>query len=444
MCFVSCDVIMLQDVDKRLQKGFDAVLLTMKSVVEKRAKWKYFSIVLYDEGAVESEKWIVIPEFFLLSLALTLCKRGEKTILLLDSTYEHPYSISAIPQWYRNLFSHLKCDKFLYFFGSDLAGIREVLNAPHLKLDLKSVLESEYFKAALLANLPVSRKLDEEKFTRIKNIEYLSDFIIDFMRPPTLKEELKKELSKVSVEKVGGHVISSLTLIFNPGAAAGKGLSYAFKFMRVVSKMESEEYKEFAKKWKENIENSFNPNMLSQLIGENVLEEAKKKLEQGCFLIIVTDIFKNLQNMFIPILLKNLVTDVGKVTLLMDSITFMDRYDFFLQWLTNKIESNEISLVAITPTMGAFSEKFDSFFEKLISERIMLFDLSSKFMDILFKGKPATEEAWVLKHLYQVKQLQDKGDVAFVSFDSNSPIKWKFVRPSLMAKIKKKIFGIKI
>jgi hypothetical protein len=128
----------------------------------------------------------------------------------------------------------------------------------------------------------------------------------------------------------------------------------------------------------------------------------------------------------------------------MDSITFMDRYDFFLQWLTNKIESNEISLVAITPTMGAFSEKFDSFFEKLISERIMLFDLSSKFMDILFKGKPATEEAWVLKHLYQVKQLQDKGDVAFVSFDSNSPIKWKFVRPSLMAKIKKKIFGIKI
>ena len=130
---------------------------------------------------------------------------------------------------------------------------------------------------------------------------------------------------------------------------------------------------------------------------------------------------------------------MGEVALLFDSITYMDRYDFFLKWLANKIENKEMTLGAIAPTMGEFSNRFNNFFEKLISEKAIFFDLSSQFMRILFKGKPATKEAWVVKHLYKIQELQEKGDVAFVLFNSTSPVKWEFIKPSLLTKIKRKL-----
>ena len=99
---------MSSDVYKRLQQGFDAISLTMEDVVKKDLTWKYLSIFLYDEGPVESEKWVVIPEFFFFAIALSLYKKRIKTILLLDSTREHPYSISSIPEWYRTVsYTHL-------------------------------------------------------------------------------------------------------------------------------------------------------------------------------------------------------------------------------------------------------------------------------------------------------------------------------------------------
>ena len=434
-------MVMSLDVYKRLQQGFDAISLTMEDVVKKDSTWKYLSTFLYDEGPVESEKWIVIPEFFLFAIAHTLRKRHIKTLLLLDSTREHPYSISSIPEWYRNFFAQRKFSNLAYFFGSDFENIREALEVPQLKLDLRNIIESKFFPLALKANLPIHREMDEKKLSQINNLESLSSFIIDFMRPPTFKEELKKELSSVSVERIGSHVISSLTLIFNPGAAMGKGLTYAFKFMRIVGKMESEEYRKFAKQWKENIEKFFNTEALSKIIGESNLDEAKRKLEEENLLVIISDGFRNLHNTFIPILLENLLTDVKEVALLFDSITFMDRYDFFLKWLINKVENREISLGAIAPTMGEFSERFNDFFEKLISEKAIFFDLSSKFMRILFRRRPATEEAWVVKHLYKIKELEEKGDIAFVFYNSTSPVKWRFVRPSLLTKIKRKLFG---
>jgi len=430
---------MPSDVYERLKQGFDAISLAMEDVVKKDSTWRYLSTFLYDEGPVESEKWIVVPEFFLLSIAFSLHKRHIKTVLLLDSIREHPYSISSIPEWYRNFFAQRKFSNLVYFFGSDFENIRETLEVPQLKLDLRNVIESNFFPLALKANLPIYREMDKRRLSQISDLDSLSSFIIDFMRPPTLKEELKKELSTVSVEKIGSHVISSLTLIFNPGAAVGKGLTYAFKFMRIVGKMESEEYQKFAKQWRENIEKFFNTEALSQIVGESNLDEAKKKLEKENLLVIISDSFRNLQNTFIPILLENLLTDVGEVALLFDSITFMDRYDFFLKWLMDKIENHEISLGAIAPTMGEFSERFNKFFEKLISEKAIFYDLSSKFMKMLFKGKPATEEAWVVKHLYKIKELHEKGDVAFVIFDSTSPVKWKFMRPSLLTKIKRRL-----
>lgn len=432
---------MSSDVYKRLQQGFDAISLTMEDVVKKDSTWKYLSVFLYDEGPVESEKWIVIPEFFLFSIALSLYKRRVKTILLLDSTREHTYSISSIPEWYRNFFAQRKLSNLVYFFGSDFENIRETLEVPQLKLDIRKVIESDFLPLALKANLPIHREMDKGRLLQISDLESLSSFIMDFMRPPTLKEELKKELSTVSVERIGSHVISSLTLIFNPGAAMGKGLTYAFKFMRIVSKMESEEYQKFAKQWRENIEKFFNTEALSQIIGKSNLEEAKKKLEKENLLVIIGDGFRNLQNTFIPILLENLLADVKEVTLLFDSITFMDRYDFFLKWLMDKIENHEISLGAITPTMGEFSERFNDFFKKLISEKAIVFDLSSKFMRILFRRRSTTEEAWVVKHLYKIKELEKKGDIAFVFYNSASPVKWGFIRPSLLTKIKRKLFG---
>ena len=159
---------------------------------------------------------------------------------------------------------------------------------------------------AALANSP-------EMFNEISELMGLSYFLIDFLKPPTLTEEVMQELEKTSKYEIASHVISSLSAVLNPTSMISKGLSYALKFMEFVQKRQSETYQAFLDNWQMNVENAFNPYSLNELIGESSIPQIKDILHKENLVIIFTDIFENIQSIFLPSLVKTLLAEEEEV-----------------------------------------------------------------------------------------------------------------------------------
>ncbi|MHA1593346.1 MAG: hypothetical protein ACTSXJ_10095 [Candidatus Baldrarchaeia archaeon] len=423
-----------------LIQGYRAVSVTVDSILGRRPRWRCLSIVTYDERCIEGENWIITPEFFLISMAEHVPRRKMKTVLLLDASREHQYSVASIPEFYQDLFRMLGMRDVVFFFGSDVTGVAERTSIPFLQLPLRAVLDYEFLSSLLKYAIPIPRTVEKRDVEGIGDIVSLSNFLIDVFRPPTLIEELKKEFASVTPERIGGHILSSLTVIFNPSVAFSKGLGYAFQFLKILTKEKPEEYKRYIKEWENNIKRLFSPDALSRLISEDGnLGEVMECLRRKNLAVILCENFKNVQSLFIPILIREIMSENPNVLFIVDSITRLDRYRDFLDLLKSMIEADGLRLMSMIPTFGEFSSWFLELFDLLVSEYALFFNADSRFIRRVFEGRSITEEAWVVRQFRQVRQLLDNGEVAFILFDACSEKRWQFVKPKLLVKIKHKI-----
>lgn len=421
------------------ERGYQAVSTTIDSVM-KDLDWAYFSIVLYEENPIYWEERILTPEHFLISLADKLRNSEIPTILILNAARDSTHSVLKIPQYYRALLSTIGLDKLAFTFSGGLTELKAKIKYPEVKIGLNDILDFETMADALINTAPIPRKLDKEMFNEISELMGLSYFLIDYLKPPTLTEEVMQELERTSKYEIASHVISSLSAVLNPTSMISKGLSYALKFMEIVQKRQSETYQAFLDNWQMNVENAFNPYSLSELIGESSVPQIKDILHKENLVIIFTDIFENIQSIFLPSLVKTLLAEEEEVVLLMDSITRIDRFKGFQDWLAGVVDSEVIKLASIVPTYGIFSEWFDDFFSKLIQDRVLYFDVNSRFLSKIFENRPVAEESWVIKHFREIQRLLEKKQIAFISFNSKNDFPWEFVKPTLAARV---VHGIK-
>ncbi len=430
---------MTEDIYTSFEKGYEAVSTTIDSVL-KDIDWRYFSIVLYEEQPIFWEERVLVPEQFLISLADKFRSSEIPTVLLLNGSRNTSYSALNCSTCYRKLLSTIGLDKFTFVFSGGLTDLKAKLRYPDVKLSLQNVLDFDTLSDALKNTAPVPRKIDLEKFNEIRELIGLSEFLIDYLRPPSLTEELIQQLESTSQYELASHVISSLSVALNPASAVTKGLSYALKFAEMVQKRKSETYQAFLNNWQLNVENAFSPSSLVEMIGESNINELKSVLHESNVVIVITDVFENLQSIFIPALVKSLLADEEEIILLMDSITRLDRFKGFQDWLVGVTDTEKIKLASVVPTYGIFSEWFDAFFLKLIQDRVFYFNVNSRFLDKILQGRPISEEAWIIKHFREVRKSLEKKQVAFISFDSKEEFPLSFVKPSLTARV---VHGVK-
>mgnify|MGYP000518806840 FL=1 len=227
------------------ERGYQAVSTTIDSVM-KDLDWAYFSIVLYEENPIYWEERILTPEHFLISLADKLRNSEIPTILILNAARDSTHSVLKIPQYYRALLSTIGLDKLAFTFSGGLTELKAKIKYPEVKIGLNDILDFETMADALINTAPIPRKLDKEMFNEISELMGLSYFLIDYLKPPTLTEEVMQELEKTSKYEIASHVISSLSAVLNPTSMISKGLSYALKFMEFVQKRQSETYQAFS------------------------------------------------------------------------------------------------------------------------------------------------------------------------------------------------------
>jgi len=417
------------------EKGYQAIYTTLGEVI-KNIDWDYFSVVLYEEDPIFWEDSVITSEQFLIALADRLKKNGIPNILLLNGVRGYDYSPINCPECYKNLFRTINLDKNVMVFGDTLTELKAKIGYPDIKISLQSILEKyETLQDVLTNTAPVPRKIDKEKFDAITDIMTFSDFLIDFLKPPTLTEEMTQQLEQTSKYELASHMISSLSVVLNPASAVTKGLGYALKFTEAIYKRKRESYQIYLNTWKENVFNSFRHGALSEFIGDSNIQEAKEILRRDNSLIILTDTFENLQSVFIPFLIQELIADEQNIVLLVDSITRLDRFRGFLNWLTNMVNKETIKLASVVPTYGIFSEWFDEFFLHLVSERALYFNVNSRFLAKIFENRPLSEEAWVTKQFKKVREEMEKKRVAFVSFDIDESYPWSVVKPSFKTRI---------
>ena len=417
------------------EKGYQAIYTTLGEVI-KNINWDYFSVVLYEENPIFWEDSIITSEQFLIALADRLRKNGIPNILLLNGVRGYNYSPLNCPVCYKSLFKTIDLDDNVMVFGDTLTELKAKVGYPEIKISLQNILEKyDTLNDVLINTAPVPRKIGKEKFNAITDIMTFSDFLIDYLKPPTLTEEMSQQLEQASKYELASHVISSLSVVLNPASAVTKGLGYALKFTEAVYKRKRESYQIYLNTWKENVFNSFRHGALSEFIGESNIQEAKDILHKNNSLIIVTDTFENLQSIFIPFLFQELIAEEQNMVLLVDSITRLDRFQGFLNQLTNMVNKESIKLASVVPTYGIFSEWFDDFFLHLVSERALYFNVNSRFLTKIFENKPLSEEAWVTKQFKEVRKEMERKRVAFVSFDVDESYPWSVVKPSFKTRV---------
>lgn len=417
------------------EKGYQAISTTLASVI-KDIDWRFFSIVLYDEQPIRWEESIIIPEHFLLALSERLKKNNMKAILLLNVSRDYDLSILNNPDYYKKLFEIIGVTDLVFTFGGALTDLKQKFHEfPNVKLSLEKILDFELFSEVLSNSRPIPRELDRKEFSEITDIEDLSLFIISYLKPPTLSEDLIKELQATSKYEIAGQALSSLSVILNPASALTKGMGYALKLATFVYKRKTGAYQAYIDAWRQNVHNSFNKDALMEFLGEDNIDQVKDVLHKNNLAIILCDNYSNLQSIFLPFLIKELLKDEDEIVFLMDSITRMDRFPKFLSYLTNLAEEETIKLASILPTYGFFSNAFDDIFATLIKDRVLYFDVNSKFLDIIFKDRPLSEAGWVLRLFRSVKRSIEKNQVAFVSYDADSPTPWEFVKPTFTTRI---------
>jgi len=417
------------------EKGYQAVSTTIASII-KDIDWRFFSIVLYEESTIQWEESVIIPEDFLISLAERLKKNKMRAVLLIDATREHELSVLNKPEFYKALFKTIGISDLVFTFGGSLTDLKEKYpEFPEVKIGFEKILDYDLFSELLSNSRPIPKPVDKDEFAEVDDIESLSLFLISYLKPPTLTEELMKELQATSKYEIAGQALSSLSVILNPTAAITKGIGYALKLATFVQKRKTSAYQAYIETWRENVHKSFNMEAIKAFIGEDTIGKVKETLHENNLAIIFCDNYSTLQSIFLPFLIRELLKDEENLVFLMDSITRLDRFPKFLNSIINRVEDESIKLASILPTYGFFSEAFNDIFAKLISDRTLYFDVNSKFLDIIFKDRPLSEAGLVMRLFRKVRKSIAKNQVAFVSYDAVSDTPWEFVKPTFTTRV---------
>ena len=424
-------------VDARLALGLDVCKKISRPLVED-SDWSRLGVFVFkDEDIVKTNKMLVPPEVFLLSICLSAREVGLKPILVLGARKRS--SLDVAGQEGLSSLSHMLGGEArpLYLGVGEESPLSSLQRA---KISLSWLMVSPGILAETIkAASPVKRDVKEVDLT---DIPALSRLLIEKLGPPSFKEDLVARVKGADKIEVAGDVLYAMAAVISPPSMIATGLKYAAKLVRLIRERRREEYRALLEAWKKNVEEGFSEEKVGRLVGEDGLAPIKASLEEGGTAVIIHDLIGTLHELFFPLFIANLVDELGGegLLLIIDNASHLARFGWPVDMLSSAPDEHEGLRLACyihtadIPDYAKLPDMMKAFF----SERAALFDLSPRAIEAVCEGKSAAFRASLLRLLEEAARERLAGNLAFVLYDVvRAPMpELVKIRPGLFSRLK--------
>ncbi|MHA1238798.1 MAG: hypothetical protein ACTSSJ_06135 [Candidatus Odinarchaeia archaeon] len=402
--------------------------------------WKSFGIFTFGTDVLyESDKVYLGEDQILLPLAENLRAHGKNVILILNGLKPIEPCLSrstGFNAFIETLSEELRSAVFTFGLPEEESPLR---NLKSLKIDLSWLSnQPESFVRIIQDISPKEKDIEVEKIKKqevFSDLEEVSKFLIDLLGPPSFFEELgarvKKKKGKVGevtslATSIGGFVIAS-----SPTLLILKGLNYMSGVFSLLKERRNEEKKAFLEKWKNEVNLNYNAETLSNFIGFNGLEGIKDSLKKYSSAIIIDLTRNTLHQFLLPILLINIHNmvkekEINVDALIVSNVSTLSNFDLTVDWLQSVLDAeNSFSISATLDTKEGFeSENLRKMVEFFLREKAVIIDIASEFLDILSKGEPLSQLAWIFEKFERMGELKTQNVFSFLNYDITRPVRW--------------------
>jgi len=430
---------------KELKAGLELSLKAAERIIGD-LRWSRLGIVTFkDEELLSSKSALVAPEFLLLSMAVKAVERDIKAILVLNARKQHALNLSG-QEGLRAFLDLLGPDgpRPLYF---GVSGEGHLASLDRARLSISWLAANPGVLARLIeAASPVERRVKE---IDLSSLEALSALLVEKLGPPSLKEDVVVKIKGANKYEVAADALSTAAAVISPTSLLATGIKYAAKFFSLVRERRKEEYKAYLETWKKNVEEAFSVDKLSALLCEDDLEPIQASLEQHGLAVIIHDVMGTPHELFLPLLLLNMASELGQGGLLMivDGAAHLARLGLPVELLACVPERHPgVRMACFIPTGDVPRyEKLPDLVKIFTSKRAAIFDLEPFYVDVLCGGRSAAFRAALLRGLEEAARERLAGSFAFVFYDEfEHPLPEVLkLKLGLLKRLKDKITGLR-
>ena len=423
--------------DARLALGFDMCMRVSRPLIG-NCDWSRLGLFVFkDEDIVKTDKMLVTPEILLLSICLCAREAGLKPILILGARKGSSLDLSSREGL--STFFHMLGESIRPFYlGVDGGGPLSSLRRARISLSWLMV-NPGVLAETIRAASPVKRDVKE---VDLSDISALSKLLIEKLGPPSLKEDLVARVKGADKIEVAGDVLYTMAAVISPPSMIATGLKYAAKLVRLIRERRREEYRALLESWRKNVEEGFSEEKVEKLVEEDGLEELKASLEEEGMAIIIHDVVGTLHELFLPLLIANLMDELGGEGLLLavDGASHLARFGWPVDMLASAPDKHEGLRVACyihtagLPDYARLPDLMRAFF----SERAAIFDLAPQAIEVLCEDKSAAFRASLLRLLEEAARERLASNLALVLYDIvKAPMpELVKVKPGLLSRLK--------
>lgn len=435
-------------------EGFKYSLEVCKKMFgEELGSWHKLGIFSHEDDIIlETEKSCIAPENFLTAIATHAREKKVPSILLLNARRDFQYNLLNFEVF--KTFNKLT-DKYeipVFYFGTNISNTEHFADIKTIKIDFNWLSENKEFTAKIIEDAcPVSRQVEADD-VKVENLESFNKFLVDKLGPPSLTEDLKSQIKQAEKEKVAADAISLLTAFVNPSVAVSRGIKYLSKFLGLVKKRRAKEMQEYLENWENNVKEGYSVDNLQKLIDEKAIEEFKEIFKEKNTCIIISDAFNTMHEFFIPIMLKNLLSEFEQesytVLYILDNIPGISKFKTAKEeilGINNELEN--FRLAGYIPTAKlTFNEESFELVRTFLKEKAIIFDISPEFFEKIHAGAPYSLKAFLIRKFEGLSVLKTKGTLGFLEFDATRTPNWRLetAKPSkLISKLRNIVKKIK-
>ncbi len=472
----------------KYQSGY-AVFKHLFEKVTKRDVKRFSILTYYDRPFHDSEDALMTSEQATIALANWMLNSNSHIIIFLDTLHNHEYNLSTLKgfQQFMSILSEGLSDYTIFRLGLNNE-IKPWLNEyPHAKLSLDWLSKHSDELAKILTDAsPVRRDVSQEE-AQIENFEELYELLVEQLGPPSISDELIGKIKEADSSDVAGEALTLLTVFVSPGTAVSKGVKYLSRFMSLVKDRRKKEVQQVFQEWEERVRMGYTPEKLKEFINDEDHNQLIEAIRNHKVTIILNDTKKTIYEIFAPLLIENILYDLGAelpesttetndednaqldapeetennteslnnevlplhVTLIYDSFINLLKYKLstsvFDELITKYVNFSLVPILASSEVED--NQYVTDKIADLLEDGALVFDMSYTLFDTLFKVSSMSERAWI-EHLFQnIYELRNKNRIATLDYYPIRDEAWtllqvRIVHASPIKRIKK-IFGIK-
>ncbi len=459
----------------RYVRGFEWFLHLAEHHLTRR-RWRRLGFLsFYDAPYIDSDALYLSPKQTMLVMAKLAKKSDNALIIVADALEKGEMGLSSREGFdqFMSIFDRVFPNAAKYYFGpktSDRAWLHE---ARPLKIPLKWLVEHPNVLAEVLSDASPVGEIIGPGDAAFEDLEGMREVLIEKLGPPSLTEEVLGKIRTAEASEYAGEAVGLMTVFISPATAVSRGMKYLGKFVSMVKERRRQEVREIYEEWQQRVENGYSVDNLRRFLDEdpNARLDVVDHVKNRGTVLIITETRDTLYDLFLPLLLRRLVEEIGYVpphlrprrepssegagdsesgatgqtseddgggmqkepfegkpetVLFLDAATHLSKFTRSFEFAVGI--PDRMPNVSVAASFFTNQQQVTESLEKGVIEYMrnwaFVFDLHPQLFDIVTSNLPISKKAWLMLQLQELERVRSEGGVGFLEYYADSEMPW--------------------